>query len=95
MFSYRHMRMEMNDLIDGDDAVSAETLLENSGYMMAPTKMTMDMDMFGVMFAPTNTTTAVAMLPYHKNEMDMLARMPMPMPMNVCLNDPQTSLILA
>ncbi len=76
MFSYRHMRMEMNKLVDGDDSIPPEQLLESSPYMMVPTKMTMDMDMFGVMYAPSDTTTALAMLSYLKNDMDMLMSMP-------------------
>lgn len=81
MLSYRHMRMEMNDLFDGDDKISPAELLDNSSYSMVPTKMTMEMDMVGAMYAPTDTTTAMAMLPYIKNNMDMLMSMPMAMTM--------------
>ena len=37
---------------------------------VVPTKMTMDMHMFGVMYAPTNNITLMAMLPLVRKEMD-------------------------
>jgi hypothetical protein len=37
---------------------------------VVPTKMTMDMHMFGGMYAPTDNTTLMAMLPYIRKEMD-------------------------
>jgi hypothetical protein len=37
---------------------------------VVPTKMTMEMHMFGGMYAPTDNTTLMAMLPYIRKEMD-------------------------
>lgn len=76
MFSYRHMRMDMNHLGDGDDKIAPTQLLQRSSYMMVPTSMEMEMDMFGVMYAPDDTTTLMAMIPYLHNKMDMLMVMP-------------------
>lgn len=72
MFSYRHMRMEMNSLVDGDRAISTSDLLGSSAYTMAPSKMTMTMDMLGLMYAPNDSTTLMAMLPYVEKDMDMI-----------------------
>jgi hypothetical protein len=67
MFSYRYMRMHMEDLYDGDSKVSPS----NSGYTVVPTEMDMDMHMFGMMYAPTNELTLMVMTNYIKNTMDM------------------------
>lgn len=45
---------------------------------VVPTKMTMDMHMFGAMYAPTDNITLMAMLPYIRKEMDHLTFSPMP-----------------
>jgi hypothetical protein len=71
MVSYRNMKMEMNGLQDGTQSVSSQEVL-GSGYMMTPTKMTMDMHMFGLMYAPSDKTTLMLMLPYLEKDMDML-----------------------
>ena len=71
MVSYRNMQMDMNGLQDGTQSVSSQEVLD-SGYMMTPTKMTMTMHMFGLMYAPTNKTTMMVMLPYIQKDMDML-----------------------
>lgn len=76
MVSYRYMQMDMNSLQDGTKSVSAQKVLD-SGYMMTPTKMTMNMHMFGLMYAPTDKTTILVMLPYIEKDMDMLTGMGM------------------
>lgn len=75
MLSYRRMSMDMDSLADGSSSVSSSHLLENSSYMMAPTKMTMTMDMLGAMYAPTDSTTLMMMAVYHDNEMEMDMKM--------------------
>jgi len=77
MVSYRNMQMDMSGLQDGTQSLSAQEVLDDTGnsYMMAPTSMTMKMHMFGLMYAPTNKTTAMVMLPYLEKDMDMLVKM--------------------
>jgi len=76
MVSYRNMQMDMNGLQDGTNSVSSQEVLD-SGYMMTPTKMTMNMHMFGLMYAPSDKTTLMVMLPYIEKDMDMLMNMGM------------------
>lgn len=73
MFSYRYMRMHMEDLYDGDSKISTNS----AGYMVVPTEMDMDMHMFGMMHAPTDNLTLMAMTNYVKNSMDMEVTMGM------------------
>lgn len=82
MFSYRFMRMNMDDMYDGTDSVSTASLLQMGGdynYMMVPTDMTMDMHMFGGMYAMTDTITIMGMVNYINNDMSMERRMGMPL----------------
>ncbi len=76
MFSYRLMQMSMSGLLDGSDSVSSAEAIA-SGYRMTPTKMDMDMHMVGMMVAPSDQTTYMAMLSYIENDMDMLMSMNM------------------
>ncbi len=81
MVSYRFMRMEMQGNRDGTSAISADeiaTTVPNrlAGQMMqpptlrvVPIEMTMDMHMFGAMYAPTDHLTMMLMVNYLKNEM--------------------------
>ncbi len=81
MFSYRYMRMQMDGMLDGTDSVSTSDLLNMTGdyqYMMVPTEMSMDMHMFGLMYALNDKLTFMAMLPYISNDMDMERRMGTP-----------------
>ena len=85
MFSYRFMRMHMEGNRIGDNRVSPATIATTvpnrfSGLPMqpptlrvVPTKMTMDMHMFGAMYAPTNDLTLMAMVNYIEKEMDHLS----------------------
>ena len=84
MVSYRNMKMDMNGLQDGTQSVSSQEVLDN-GYMMTPTKMTMDMHMFGLMYAPSDKTTLMVMLSYIEKDMDMLMDMGM-MTMKTSMN---------
>ncbi len=71
MVSYRYMSMEMEGLLKGSDSV-APTMMA-TGFMpnMLPTEMTMDMHMFGTMYAISNKWTLMGMLNYLDNEMSM------------------------
>ncbi len=69
MVSYRYMRMEMDGNRSGDDRISAADVYAE-GFMVAPLSMTMEMHMLGVMYAPTDDLTLMAMIPYLKLSMD-------------------------
>ena len=73
MFSYRYMRMTMDGMRDGTDNLSSAQVLQD--FMVTPTEMDMDMHMFGLMYAPTDRVTLMAMLPYVSSEMDHVTRM--------------------
>ncbi len=66
MATYSAMRMEMNQIFKGSSSISG-----NAGYMMAPAKMTMDMNMLGVMYGVTDKLTLMAMSSYKDISMDM------------------------
>ena len=72
MFSYRYMHMDMDGNRDGTDHVSTSRVLKD--FMVSPTSMTMDMHMFGAMYAPADNLTLMLMLPYRKNSMDHRTR---------------------
>ena len=71
MVSYRYMSMEMEGLLKGSNTL-APTMMA-TGFMpnMLPTEMTMDMHMFGTMYAISNKWTLMGMLNYLDNEMSM------------------------
>lgn len=82
MLSYRFMRMDMEGNQIGTDNVSPEQIATtvpnrffgNPGQpptlRVVPTQMTMDMHMFGAMYAPTDNITLMAMVPYIEKDMD-------------------------
>jgi len=70
MFSYRYMNMYMEGLQQGEDDISASDARSN-GYMVAPLDMSMGMHMLGVMYAPSDDITLMAMASYITNEMDL------------------------
>ena len=72
MFSYRYMRMAMNGLRDGDDTISRQKVLED--FAVTPTKMDMEMHMFGAMVAPIERLTLMVMLPVVSLDMEHLTR---------------------
>ncbi|MEJ2112412.1 MAG: transporter [Flavobacteriaceae bacterium] len=74
MISYRFMNMNMEGLKRGsDDEAFTNVLVPNGGkYMVTPTEMPMQMHMLGVMYAPSNKITLVAMINYVSMEMSHL-----------------------
>lgn len=72
MLSYRYMRMEMDGNRDGSSRVSADSVLDD--FMVTPTRMTMEMHMLGLMYAPGDRLTLMAMLPYKRLVMDHRTR---------------------
>ena len=82
MFSYRYMRMEMDGnrvnsrSINPEDIVTTEPNRffglpgQPPTLRVVPTKMNMDMHMIGVMYAPSNRLTLMAMSSYQEKEMD-------------------------
>ena len=84
MVSYRFMNMEMEGNLAGTDAISNEDIFAN--YMVAPQHMTMQMHMFGLMYAPSDRLTFCAMANLIDNDMELLtsnSMMMMPMMRNV------------
>ena len=79
MVSYRYMSMEMEDLLSGSSSVTSNsqlgTMMMPGDFDMVPTKMTMDMHMFGTMYAISNKWTLMGMINYLDNEMTMQSRM--------------------
>jgi hypothetical protein len=73
MFSYRSSFMQMRGNREGDRRMSTSKVLQD--YMVAPTEMSMQMDMFGVMYGLTDDLTLMAMLPYTRMSMKHRNRM--------------------
>ncbi|MDJ0597540.1 MAG: hypothetical protein QNJ37_01660 [Crocosphaera sp.] len=73
MVSYRYMLMEMEGSRVGTDDISDEKILEQ--FPVTPTRMTMQMHMFGMMYGVTSNLTLMAMLPYVVKDMDHITRM--------------------
>ncbi|MGJ8652027.1 MAG: transporter [Opitutaceae bacterium] len=69
MVSYRYMQMNMDGMRHGTDRVSSSDVLSD-GYTVTPESMTMDMHMFGLMYAPTDKLTLMLMGNYTEIEMD-------------------------
>ena len=69
MVSYRYMSMEMEGLLKGSDSVAPTMMATGLMGNMLPTEMTMDMHMFGTMYAISNKWTLMGMLNYLDNEM--------------------------
>jgi hypothetical protein len=84
MFSYRFMSMEMQGNRSGSSSISLDEIATTVPNRLAgeagqpptlrvvPTEMTMDMHMFGAMYAPTDKLTMMAMVNYLKKEMDLV-----------------------
>lgn len=73
MASYRYGYMWMDGNRDGTDRLSRDEVLAD--FMVTPTRMSMQMHMFGLMFAPTDWLTGMVMLPVVLKDMDHLTRM--------------------
>lgn len=72
MFSYRYMFMNMDGNRDGTDSLSDSEVLQD--FMITPVDMTMEMHMFGAMYAVSEDVTLMAMVPYVTKEMEHLTR---------------------
>ncbi len=80
MLSYRFMHMSMSGNRTGTKSVSPEHIVTNvanpfgmpATLRVVPEKMTMEKHMIGGMFAPTDTITMMAMIPYIRKEMDLI-----------------------
>lgn len=71
MLSYRFMQMTMDGMRNGTKRISnAEVFAADGGYTVTPEEMTMDMHMFGIMYAPTDKLTLMLMTNYLETEMD-------------------------
>ncbi|MGB1127168.1 MAG: transporter [Opitutales bacterium] len=71
MLAYRYMHMHMDGMRSGTDRVSSsEVFAADGGYTVTPENMSMEMHMFGLMYAPTNTLTLMLMANYLETEMD-------------------------
>lgn len=69
MMSYRYMTMDMDGMRKGKSRVSSADVFADN-YTVTPTQMTMDMHMFGLMYAPSDKLTLMAMVNYLDIEMD-------------------------
>jgi hypothetical protein len=74
MVTYRYMTMNMNGNRDGSSRLNERDVFAE-GFMVVPTKMTMGMHMFGAMYAPIDSLTFMAMLPYLQISMEHVTRM--------------------
>ena len=87
MLSYRYMHMDMEGNRVGDNDISPTeiaTTIPNRFFglpmqpptlRVVPTKMTMEMHMFGAMYAPSDWLTLMAMINYTAKEMDHITFM--------------------
>lgn len=75
MFSYRFMRMQMEDSRVGTETVSSAEIFDQYPFMVVPTEMPMDMHMVGAMYAPTDWLTLMGMGSFLSNSMDHVTRM--------------------
>ena len=69
MLSYRFMRMHMDGMRSGTESISSQDVFA-SGFAVTPEDMTMDMHMFGFMYAATDELTFMVMANYLDTEMD-------------------------
>lgn len=72
MFSYRYRFMDMDGNREGTDNLSDAEVLQQ--FPVTPVRMTMQMHALGVMYAPSNDLTLMAMVPYVSKEMDHVTR---------------------
>ena len=71
MLSYRTMHMDMQGNRIGTDSVSPEEIVTRvPGLRVVPTRMPMQMHMFGAMYAPTDWLTLMGMVNYIDKSMD-------------------------
>jgi len=72
MLSYKFMYMSMDGMRNGTHGISNQQVLEQ--FMVTPTDMDMQMHMFGIMYAPTDSINVMAMIPYVRKSMNHLTR---------------------
>lgn len=72
MVSYRFMNMAMDGNLSGSESIDNDAI--HSDYMVAPQDMSMNMHMFGVMYAPSDKLTFMLMANVLDNEMNLLTR---------------------
>ncbi len=70
MLSYRYDLMNMENMRNGTENISSAAILDE--YMMAPSKMRMEMHMVGAMYGVTDKFTVMAMTSYNTKKMKML-----------------------
>ena len=87
MLAYRYMNMQMDGMRQGSDRASSGEVLTRGGYTVTPEWMTMDMHMFGLMYAPTDQLTLMLMVNYIETEMEHSVR-PLP-PLVAAIGDDQ------
>ena len=71
MFGYKYGTMEMDCCKDSTSSVG-NNYIQNLGFSMAPTDMTMDMHMFSAMYAVNEKISLMAMISYIEKEMEMV-----------------------
>ncbi|HXB41108.1 MAG TPA: hypothetical protein VNZ49_11240 [Bacteroidia bacterium] len=69
--AYGFMFTNSHGNMSGTNSVSDNDIYYNKGYMMAPGNMQMQMHMLMPMYGITNRLTAMAMINYYVNKMDM------------------------
>ncbi len=72
MLSYRYMNMRMSGSRMGHDDINTTDVLTD--FPVAPTDMTMNMHMLGLMIAPSDKFTLMAMLPIVRKDMNHVTR---------------------
>ena len=72
MIGYRYMVMDMDENLEGTRVVPNSEVLAR--YPVVHTRMTMQMHMAELMYAPTDRLTVMAMVPYHVKTMEHLFR---------------------
>ena len=75
MFGYKFMNMNMEGLQQGQDNIESSEVFNK--YMVSPSKMTMQMHMLGVMYAPSDKLTLMAMANVLNKDMDATNKMGM------------------
>lgn len=77
MISYRFMHMGMSGSLDGTTALNDADIIGPNGpygFLITPTDMPMQMHMLGLMYAPTDALTMMAMVPAVNSSMDHITR---------------------
>lgn len=72
MVSYRYSRMAMKGNHDGGKSITAEDVLGQ--FPVAPVNMVTELHLFGISYAPSNSLTVMAMVPYLRKQMDHIFR---------------------